>query len=502
MKNKENVIKNKIWIIITSILSVVILALSITIICITVIPKKIIDWGETKGDEITTSFYQQESYNDGIYNDAVKKANNNSASIYFFSRRGAYIATQMIADIALQKSINPNKKIYMSFSSSTTPDPNQSSDPNQWPLALDWDALDINGSHFKDMGSSSFQIKEKDLDKIYKEFRFDKNQKIDLYMDSYSFQTSSKDLMNNFVSDIGNYWDNINSLTFFADGIAIYSMEEQYKNLLNSYNTQDINFANTTLSLLKNDLISTKEVKDNNLKTMSKLLPILSPNGNDDFIQMFSPTHLVYEDEVRENVFMSSGPNFKKVIENIKDVNILKQVVGLDDYEQTNNFKDQEGKTNYVFSGNLVQNETGAQNDANSIIEIYNNFLAAHALDSVNVLYKPHPRSSDDYLNRMVQIVSNETGTNASEWIQIIPKSIPFEFFAMTGEFNDVLETSTDYQLFLTATSTVVPALYECGVTSENVEYYILNSEKDLSTIQNWYGDTGIIDYDKVININ
>lgn len=432
-----------------------------------------------------------------LLEDAISKTNNDNAdnvSLFFVERSGAFIVTQTLIDILLQSQLYPEKEIYVAFSNETLPDV----DDGAWPRDINWELVVpedhlVNFSDGDDEADNK-SISNAEMDMFINDYLSgDTDVKIDLYLDSYSYFEHQKD---DFISEFGNSLKYLDSLTFFTDGTALFAVEEEMQAEYSKYSTNDKLEMTENIEKLVSGEITSSDLSNNEIKDASRYMYAANPKNLE--INVLGLSSDVYK--AHENVLSASGPGLetarRMLTEESKD--LMKQVVNLDQYD-IDKGDSQVGKTNFVISGNLVKDNDAAMADAEMITETYNEILekGEYDMSNINILYKPHPRSEDVNLDTMVSYVSDLTGTDATSWVQIIPKEIQFEFYVLSGEFDDDETTNTDYQLYLTGTSTIVPAAYDSGITSDDIEKYYTTPD-GLATMHEWYDGTGIIDWTKV----
>lgn len=489
MDNKVN--KNKLTIIILSVCSsVLFVALTIVSICFGVYT--------SRHNDRTHDIIQRNVTDNFLLEDALEKTNTENAdnvSLFFVERGGAFIVVQTLIDILLQQELQPDKEIYVAFSNDTMP----GIDDGTWPRDINWEAV-IPADHIVDFTEESGNpsdvraISNAEMDMFIEDYLGgDQDVKIDLYMDNYSYYQHQK---NDFIDEFGASLKHLNSLTFFTDGTAQFEVEAEMQGRYSKFTPKDKMEINENIDGLVTGEITPSDLSKNERRDASQYMYAANPDYLD--VNTLSVTSDIYKGN--ENVLSASGAGLETARRMLTDESLatMKEVVNLDQYD-IDKGTSQVGKTNFVISGNLVQDSDQAKADAKMITDIYNELEAGGEYDmsNINILYKPHPRSYDDSLTDMVGYVSDSTGTDASTWVQIIPKEIQFEFFVLTGEFDDDESTNTDYQMYLTGTSTVVPAAYDAGITSENIEKYY-TTEDGLKTMHDWYDGTGIIDWEKV----
>ncbi len=448
------------------------------------------------GNDDSNHLIQRDISNNFLVEDAVSKTNDSNSdniSLFFVQRAGAYIVTQTLLEALLQLQLDPEKEIYIAFTYDTMPDIND----GKWPRDINWELI-IPEDHIVDFTKNSSEEGRRMTDEKMQIFIDDylggsTDRKIDLYLDSWTYhqyQTS------NFVWELGNSFKYYDSITFFSDGVASFALDDEAITNIKDFDENDKLNATENINKLATGEILTEDLSDNEIKIASQYF--LASNPSDLDINVLGLTSDIYKSH--ENILSSSDPGLKSASQMLdySSETLLKEVVNLDEYEIIKN-NTQLGKNNFVLSGNLVEDSASASYDAEIIISIYNEILTSgeYNMSDINILYKPHPRSNDVFIDEMISDVSLGIGTDASVFIQVIPKEIQFEFFLIAGEFNDDLSTNTNYQLYLTGTSTVVPAAYDLGITSEDIEKYYTTPD-GLETMHYWYDGTGIIDWNKV----
>lgn len=424
--------------------------------------------------------------------DAKEKSKNENISIFYFQRGGAYTYVQEIIDMLLQKQFNPDKEIYVAFNDSTNPNTTTG-----WTSDFNWDATKLGINIINEsVGESHAMVDFQMLEKFEKEV-LEEHKQIDLYTDSLSEIPNNGGMISRTKENI-RY---IDSWTFVADGTQYFNFEEQFSKNTSKYNYKDVDKSTKILdSFIDTDEPYEGSSLEANAEMISLLFPVLETENIE--ITYLGLTEDIYKN--KENITRASTPNFETamLMMNDEQVDKLIDLVGLNDYV-TSYKPSQIGKNNFVISGNLVQDkESQQQADANKIVDVYNEQNDA-GVSNINILYKPHPRSTDQGLEKMVEIANqmiDPSWTSSDDSIaQVIPKSIQYEFYALTGQFSDDEATGTYYYQYLTGTSTVVPALYDFGIKSDSIVRYYVSSEEDLNTLHKWYDGTGIVDFDKVV---
>lgn len=481
----------------TIILSAILAVVTIALVCVSIALGIYVNKDFISIDE-SSPLYKETTKN-FLINDALEKVNDKNeenVSLFFLQRKGAFISTQILIDALLQLQLNPGKEIYVAFDSQTYPGVG-----DYWSTDMHWDLI-IPSDHILDF-SDREGLFETDREITNEKIDYFVNDvlggaedgSIDLYIESWTwFQNQEHTL----IDDLGDSLHYFNSINYFTDGTAHFNTEKETEDNLSPFNEEQLVEFNSIVEQLVNGEINTSDISSSTKKKISSVFPVLNPANID--INVAGLTSEIYT--AHDNVMFSSGLGLEAAgdLLNEESKTLMKQIVNLNQYD-IDKGTSQVGKTNLVLSGNHVEEgNSSAEHDANMIIEIYNELLAEGSLtmDQVNILYKPHPRSVDSALDKMVEHVSTATGTDASTWVQIIPKEIPFEFFVLTGEFDDDPLTNTDYQMYLTGTSTVVPAAYDSGIKSDNVVEYHTSAD-GLKTMHEWYDGTDIIDWNKVV---
>lgn len=490
------VIGKKLFIILATLFSLVVLSLIIisTWFGIYVSSNNSKDLTNIKTRETSDNFLIEDAF------DKTSVENSDNISLFYVERSGAFIVTQTLIDVLLQQQIYPDKEIYIAFNDETMPSSEEHPYTDEtWPRAIKWEEV-IPEDHIVDFRNEEGQdsstlksIENNEMDKFINDYLDgDDSRKIDLYIDSLSYKETQKD---DFITDFGDSLKYLNSLTFFSDGTAQFAIDSEMGNIYEGFSDEDKVNAETNIESLVSGEKSQSDFSKSEIEIMSQYMYAANPDNLD--INVLGITSDIYK--AHDNVLSASGTGLeaarKMMSEEAKET--MKVAVGLDAYDESI-ADSQVGKTNVVISGNLVQNDEAAEKDAKMIKSTYEDLESKeYDMSQVNILYKPHPRSNDEDLETMKQKTYDMMETESEDWIQIIPKEIQFEFFVLTGEFDDDEETNTNYQMYLTGTSTVLPAAYDAGIKSDDIEKYYTD-ESGLNTMHSWYDGTGIIDWEKV----
>lgn len=442
-----------------------------------------IDWIETpkvKYDAFTSD------NSTGAINQVKSRANDDSrTTVFALERDGAMIGVQTVLTALAELNINPSKEIVIYL----TPKEEAAV------LSYDWDVFNTyeNVTVIENLGDGvEDSINDDDFSLIMKSVS---NEKVDLYLDNLSTFKYTE----NFVKELETSWQYVETLTFMTDGQAPredkesgYGPDASFLKE-NNYDYYDVLSAQQTMGYLQSGQSS--QVNDNDMKVASDLMQTTFDWGNDGtqdvYNYMIDDSYLYYGNG-GFNYRNEDGVDFYTLTSDYTEETkqTLYQVYGLDHVDMTFST----GNTNYVYSGNLLDDshvDPNLNTDKTKILEMYNEYVKGN--EGINIIYKSHPRSNQKYIDQLIEECESESGQEG--WLYAVDHTIPLEIYLLTGMFANDETTNTYFYQTVSGTSTMLSAFVSARQASQIMDISVADQDT-YDLVRDYWGELNpLIDF-------
>ncbi|MDK2819820.1 MAG: hypothetical protein KFW07_03210 [Mycoplasmataceae bacterium] len=153
-----------------------------------------------------------------------------------------------------------------------------------------------------------------------------------------------------------------------------------------------------------------------------------------------------------------------------------------DDY----NFMD--NSINHVLSGRLLQTEEIIKEEAQKLVNLYNEITKDPAIDpkKVNIIFKGHPRNAIPHIKDSLNwAIKGITGSGDPEWLKIVNPTIPYELYLINGVFMSDESKNKVVQLYV-GYSTINLFLYADDPSLKDIKDILINQKEDATINSNF----------------
>ncbi len=415
----------------------------------------------------------------GALNQIKGRANDDArTTVFAIERDGAMIGVQTILTALAELNINPNKEMVIYL----TPKEDAAV------LTYNWETFDKyeNVTVIENLGDGvEDSINDDDFENILSGVT---NSKVDLYVDNISSFMYTE----NSVEELKESWKYVETLTFMTDGQSPndskttgYGPDVNFFKE-NNYDYYDVISAEKTMDHLRNEEYS--KVGKDEMQVASDLIQTTfdwdGDGVQDVYNYMIDDSYLFYGNG-GFNYRNEDGVDFYTLTSDYTEETKgnLYEIYGLDHVDMSFST----GNENYVYSGNLLNSANVDENkpkDKAKIIEMYNQYVKGNS--NVNIIYKSHPRSEQEYIDGMISEIESEVGETG--WLYSVDHTIPLEIYLLTGIFANDEETSTSFYQIVNSTSTMLGAFISARQTEQILE--ISNSDQaQYDLVMNYWGE-------------
>ena len=458
---------------------------------------------------------KQRNSKDSIYLDAKQKAElTDNVLMYNISWVSVFYKYGSILHLLSVLQNNPNKYIYIYMH-----DDKGLTEELIKPIL---DTKKYPNLHVKKIPWKHFASFEYESDQILIDIKSEKNRnkKVDFYIDDFRLLHPMRGYFNSTndeekIKDINNQIFNnfrflgyCRSINMFSDGSAAWGFWDQ-----TTYNLMKLCeiWYDYKLGLYPKSNMILKEMQSSNLKELSfleekysgglLLLSLVTSNYKDDSgvqankyflpgtdtILDFNSTGNMNSDEIKRQVFDPYYSLNAGLIESYSFLNENSKNLFHSVFNVTKQSKDfMNNKTSIIYSGrNLADNPNILESEAKRIINIYekNNGLND---SSVQVVFKGHPRDTDDYLNRLKNKIKELNSSLTPEnWLTSIDRKIPMEYYIFDG-FLVSDESLNRKVIYYSGYSTSFFFLQAAGM--DKVVKNVIVSNSDRENVLRWNG--------------